>query len=91
MNSSQLLYKISDLQYNIRMREAEYARAINAGKQPAIEANSTSLAHLRAELAALVTEYNSIPVASPQTNSKSIEKTPWWQSFLNAIFPRTNK
>jgi len=89
MNSSQLLYKISNLQYSIRMREAEYKRAMNAGKQLIMDANSTTLAELRTELAASLAEYNSVPATSPVSSSKPIKKLRWWQSLFNTM--STNK
>jgi hypothetical protein len=60
MNSSQLLYKISDLEYNIRMKEFEYTKASNAYDKAGMELHSASLVKLKEDLNKTRKEYDSI-------------------------------
>ncbi len=83
MNSSQMLYKISDLQHSIRMKEAEYARAVNTGDQHTIDLINADLALLKEDLAVTVKAFNSIPVHSFNNGFKGSKKTRWWQSLFN--------
>lgn len=83
MNNSQLLYKISNLQYTIRMKEAEYARAVNAGEKLTIDLNSNALTTLRTDLAAAIEEYNTSPVQDFSDNPKTEKKAKWWQTLFN--------
>ena len=64
MNSSQMLYKISNLQHSIRMKEVEYARTVNAGDKHTIDLVNTDLALLKEDLTVTVKAFNSIPVHS---------------------------
>jgi hypothetical protein len=90
MNSSQLLYKISNLQHSIRMKKVEYTKAVNAGDQVNIDLSNTSLTLLKEDLAATVKAFNSIPAYSPDNRPESSKKIPWWQSIFNlkAVFNR---
>ena len=83
MNGSQLLYKISDLQYSIRMKELEYTKALKAGDQLNMDLNNDALAVLREDLAVKVKAFNSIPAHSFKNVSKDSKKAKWWQSFFN--------
>jgi hypothetical protein len=83
MNGSQLLYKISDLQYRIRMKEVECARAAKAGDQFNIDSNNAALRLLKEDLALKVKAFNSIPPHSPNNLTKGSKKTKWWQGFFN--------
>ena len=83
MNSSQMLYKISNLQYSIRMKEVEYARAVNVGDQLNMNLNSAALTLLKEDLAVTVKAFNSIPAPISNNSSKGSKKTRWWQSFFN--------
>ena len=82
MNSSQMLYKISNLQYSIRMKEVEYARAVNVGDQLNMNLNSAALTLLKEDLAVTVKAFNSIPAPSSNNSSKGSKKTRWWQSLF---------
>ena len=82
MNSSQMLYKISNLQYSIRMKEAENVNAKNAGDESNVELNNAALALLKNELATTVKEFNSIPIHSPATSAKGSRKLRWWQKLF---------
>ena len=82
MNSSQMLYKISNLQYAIRMKEAENVKAVNAGDVGNIEVNNAALALLKNELATTVKEFNSIPIHSPAESAKGSKKLRWWQKLF---------
>ena len=90
MNSSQMLYKISNLQYSIRMKEGEYARAVNVGDQLNMNLNSAALTLLKEDLAVTVKAFNSIPAPDANNGSKGSKKTRWWQSFfkLRTAFTR---
>ena len=90
MNSSQLLYKISNLQYSIRMKEVEYATAKRANAQPDMDLHNTALTLLRDDLTAAVKEFNSIPLPGSGNSSKGSKKTRWWQGFFN-LKPATNR
>jgi len=83
MNSSQLLYKISDLQYSIRMKEVAYARAVKAGDQLNMDLNNAALALLKEDLAVKIKAFNSIPPLTSNNVPKDSKKTSWWQSFFN--------
>ena len=83
MNGSQLLHKISDLQYSIRMKEVEYARAVKAGDQLNIDSSNAALRLLKEDLAVKVKAFNSIPAPSFNNVTKGSKKTRWWQSFFN--------
>ena len=83
MNNSQLLYKISNLQYSIRMKQAEYTHAVNSGDQQSRDLKNTALTLLKEDLAAAVKEFNSIPPHNAGDVSKREKKARWWQSFFN--------
>jgi hypothetical protein len=61
MNSSQTLYKISNLRYSIRIKEVECNRAAKAGDQHNIHLNKTTLALLKEELAVTIKAFNTVP------------------------------
>ena len=82
MNNSQLLYKISNLQYTIRMKEVEYANVVKAGDQHNADLNKAALNLLKDDLAATIKEFNSVPPQQPAAKPKSPKKIKWWQSFL---------
>jgi len=83
MNSSQLLYKISNLQYNIRMKEVEYIKALNAGDEFDINLKNAALTLLKEDLALSIESFNSLPAHSFNNSSKDSKKPRWWQSFFN--------
>jgi len=83
MNSSQLLYKISDLQYNIRRKEIAYANAVKASDQLNMDLNNTALVLLKKDLAITVKEFNSIPPPSFSNRPNDSKKTRWWQNLFN--------
>lgn len=83
MNSSQMLYKISNLQYSIRMKQAEYAKAISVNDQPSINLNSTALLALQEDLDKTTKAFNSLPSAKSEANIKASGKTKkWWKTFF---------
>jgi hypothetical protein len=90
MNSSQLLYKISDLKYTIRRKEVEYGNAVKAHDQLTMDLNSAALTLLKEDLANTVKAFDSIPTDNPASNAKSPKKTRKWQSFFN-LKAATNK
>ena len=77
-----MLYKISNLQYAIRMKEAENVNAIKGGNDSNIELNNAALALLKDELATTVKEFNSIPIHSPANSAKGSKKLRWWQKLF---------
>jgi hypothetical protein len=91
MNNSQLLYKISNLQYSIRMKEVEYTRAANAGDQQNMDLHNAALAALKEDLSASVEQFNSIPLPGLDNQTKGITKARWWQSFFNLKAAITKK
>jgi hypothetical protein len=83
MNSSQLLYKISNLQYTIRMKEVECKKAISANDQPNIDLNKAALAGLKESLAATIKEFDSVPAHNNNDKPDNIKKPKkWWKSFF---------
>lgn len=83
MNSSQMLYKISNLQHSIRMKEAEYARTVNAGDQHTVDVITADLALLKEDLTITVKAFNSIPLHNFNNSFQSPKKRRWWQSLFN--------
>jgi hypothetical protein len=83
MNSSQMLYKISNLQYSIRMKEVECTKAVNAGDQLNMNLHNAALTLLKEDLAVTIKAFNSIPAPSSNNRPKGSKKTRWWQSFFN--------
>lgn len=90
MNNSQLLYKISNLQYSIRMKEVEYTRAVHAGDQQNMDLHNTALNVLREDLATSVKQFNSIPLHSVDNQTRGSRKARWWQRFFN-LKPATTR
>jgi hypothetical protein len=83
MNSSQLLYKISNLQHSIRMKKIEHTKAVNAGDQINMDLSNASLTLLKEDLAATVKAFNFIPAYSPDHKPESSKKIRWWQTIFN--------
>jgi len=91
MNSSQLLYKISNLQYSIRMKEVECNKAIIANDQHNIDINKAALAGLKESLAAAMKEFDSVPAHNASDKADNIKKPKkWWRSFF-ALKAATNR
>ncbi len=90
MNSSQLLYKISNLQHSVRMKKTEYARALNSGDQINIDLSNASLMLLKEDLAVTVKAFNSIPAPNSNNKPENSKKNRWWQNIFNlkAVFNR---
>ena len=83
MNSSQLLYKISNLKYSIRKKEAEYSNAIKTNDQLNIHQHHEALALLHADLAAAMKAFHTVPAepaGNPPSEKKKIKR---WQNFFN--------
>ena len=72
MNISQILYKISNLRYNIRKKEVEYTTAVKAGNLDNVELNNETLTLLKEDLDVTVKAFNSIPVHESNNRSKSL-------------------
>jgi len=72
MNISQILYKISNLRYNIRKKEVEYTTAVKASNQDNMNLNNKALALLKEDLVVTVKAFNSIPVQEYNNRSKSL-------------------
>jgi hypothetical protein len=72
MNISQILYKISNLRYNIRKREVEYTSAAKASNQDTMDLNNEALALLREDLVVTVKAFNAIPVHGYNNRSKRL-------------------
>ncbi len=83
MNSSQLLYKISNLQYSIRRKEVEYTNAVKAGEQLNMDLNNAALVLLKEDLATTVKAFNSIPAHSSGDKPRDTKKIRWWQNLFN--------
>jgi hypothetical protein len=83
MNSSQLLYKISNLTYAIRRKEVEYTNAVKAGDQLNMDLHNAALALLKEDLTTTVETFNSVPVHSFDNKSRAAQKTRWWQNLFH--------
>lgn len=71
MNISEILYKISNLRYNIRKKEVEHTAAIKANNQDNMDSNNEALTLLKEDLVVTVKAFNSIPVQEHNNRSKS--------------------
>ncbi len=71
MNINQILYKISNLRYNIRKKEVQYNTAVKAHDQDNMNLTNTDLAILKEDLVVTVTAFNSIPVQGFNNRFKS--------------------
>jgi hypothetical protein len=72
MNISEILYKISNLRYNIRKKEVERTTAVNTGNKHNMDLNNADLALLKEDLVGTVKAFNSIPADSSNNRSKSL-------------------
>jgi hypothetical protein len=83
MNSSQLLYKISNLKYTIRMKECEYIDALNANDKLKIDLHEASLILLKEDLHKTVEEFNSIQTDNPREKTASPKNPRKWPNLFN--------
>ena len=72
MNMSQILYKISNLRYNIRKKEVEYITAAEASNQDNMDLTEEALILLKEDLGVTVKAFNSIPVHGYNNRVKSL-------------------
>lgn len=88
MNGSQLLYKISGLQYSIRMKKTEYNNAVTANDQFKMDLYKADLAILKADLDKAVKALETIPTNIAADVDKGIKTKGKWQSFftLSTLF-----
>ena len=83
MNSSQLLYKISNLKYSIRKKEDEYSHAVKANDQVHIHQHHEALVLLYEDLAATTKAFHAVPAESAANESLKKKKPKRWQNFFN--------
>ena len=69
---SQILYKISNLRYNIRKKEVEYITAAEASNQDNMDLTEEALILLKEDLGVMVKAFNSIPVHGYNNRVKSL-------------------
>ena len=72
MSINQILYKISNLRYNIRKKEVEHTPAVNTDDQHKMDLNNAALVLLKEDLAVTVKAFNSIPPQSCNNRNKSL-------------------
>ena len=72
MNISQILYKISNLRYNIRKKEVEYTKAVNTGDQHNMDLNNAALGILKEDLVVTFKAFNSNPAHGPNNRIKRL-------------------
>ncbi len=72
MNISQILYKISNLRYNILKKEVENTKASAAGNQDNVALNKEAIGLLKEDLVVTLKAFNSIPVHKNNQRSKSL-------------------
>lgn len=82
MNNSQLLYKISELQYSISRKELEYAHTVKNGDQTEISLYHGDLESLQQELALLQKQFNTVQVENAKVSAQPAKKTGWWTTFF---------
>ncbi len=84
MNNSQLLYRITNLQYSIRRKQDEYNNALKTNNLSRINAKKEALDGLQTELDALVSAFNTVPVTGG-TDAQPVKpkKTLRWLRFFN--------
>jgi hypothetical protein len=83
MNSSQLLYKISNLKYSIRKKEDEYSHAVKAKDQLHIHQHHEALVLLYEDLTATTKAFDTVPAESVVNQSSKKKKPKRWQNFFN--------
>lgn len=82
MNNSQLLYKISNLQYSIRRKQDEYNNAIKTNDTLHIHKKKEALAELKTELDALISAFNAIPDVNHNASQAKPKKISRWLRFF---------
>lgn len=83
MNNSQLLYRITNLQYSIRRQQDEYKNALKSNNSLRIDAKKEALDALQTELDALVSAFNTIPAIDTNAQPAKPKKTSRWLRFFN--------
>ena len=83
MNSSQLLYKISDLKYNIRMKEFEYTAALNANDTLKTDLYKAALIVLKEDLDKTVKEYDAMQADNANNKTVETKKPRKWPVFFS--------
>ena len=82
MNSSQLLYKISDLQYSIRMKEVEYSNAAKANDQLNMDLHNAALMLLKEELIATHKQFDTVQADNAKDTPPPTKKAKKWPGFF---------
>jgi hypothetical protein len=82
MNSSQLLYKISGLQYSIRKKEVEYSNAVQANDQSGMDLHKAALQQLQEELAATHKQFDAVQTDKAKDTPPPAKKAKKWPGFF---------
>lgn len=82
MNSSQLLYKISDLQYSIRMKEIEYSNAAKTNDQLNMDLLKAAVQQLKEDLAATRKQFDSVQTDNAKDTPPPMKKAKKWPGFF---------
>jgi hypothetical protein len=82
MNSSQLLYKISGLQYSIRKKEVEYSNAVQANDQPVMDLHKEALQQLKEALAETHKQFDAVQTDKAKDAPPPVKKTKKWPGFF---------
>jgi len=82
MNSSQLLYKISGLQYSIRIKEVEYSNAVQAKDKPGMDLHKAALQQLKEELAATHKQFDAVQTDNTKDTLPPAKKAKKWPAFF---------
>lgn len=91
MNSSQLLYKISNLKYTIRLKEFEYANAVNENDKLKMDLHDASLILLKEDLNKTVKEFDCIQTSSSNEKPASPKNRRKWPNLFNFKTAFTNR
>ena len=82
MNRSQLLYKISNLQYSIRIKEIEYKEALNRNDYFQVNVFNTALSCLKQDLEKSLKDFETEESVPVYEEPIPVKKISWWKAFF---------
>lgn len=77
-----MLYKISNLEYSIRLKEIEYNDALSRNDHFQLNVHGAALSYLKEDLAKTVQEFNTADTAPVAEVAPVVKKTAWWKVFF---------
>lgn len=82
LNKSQLLYRITNLQYSIHRKQHEYNDALKTNNSVRIDTKKKALAALKTELDTLMLAFNTIPTDQAEILPDKPKKISYWLRFF---------